>query len=203
MTRRRGATRPAFTRHDVTPAGKSSCDFDRMAGELIAAVEDSSGGRRSQPASSPGLAGTSTACSSSAPAARCPGRERSSRRRTTNDAAPSSYAPPIGDRRHQRSPGFRPANPYPGMGVLKSLPMRFWCSRNSAVTRHTPGAIRRRGGRAGSSRRGRIPSRDPCRRAPKARRGRFARSRASVSPRPAAGRPRLTRLAGSSGAGPG
>ena len=35
---------------------------------------------------------------------------------------------------HQRSPGTRPGKPYSGIGVLRSLPIARWCSRNSAVT---------------------------------------------------------------------
>ena len=35
---------------------------------------------------------------------------------------------------HQRSPGTRPGNPYCGIGVVRSLPIRRWCSRNSDVT---------------------------------------------------------------------
>ena len=54
---------------------------------------------------------------------------------TTKAAAPSRWArSQLTAVTHQRSPGTRPGKRYAGIGVVRSLPMLCWCSRNSAVT---------------------------------------------------------------------
>lgn len=87
------------------------------------------------PPRGPGSMGTSTACSRSAARGTTSSARSWVEASTTYAAAPSSCArSQFSAVTHQRSPGASPGNWYSGIGVIRSLPIRRWCSRNSDVT---------------------------------------------------------------------